>query len=171
MGLAAPDDAAAVRAPRGGLVVSSLDSFRAFTDDPFLVGRVAAVNAASDLWAKGVEPRFALAQVQVPEHEDAGETLFQVLAGARAGFDPEGVTLVGGHSTTGGELQVGFAVQGFASAAEDLLRLGGLRPGDRLILTKPLGTGVVFHADMRALAPGPWVEAWPGSSEPAPAPT
>jgi selenide,water dikinase len=54
---------------------------------------------------------------------------------------------------------VGFAVHGFAAAAEGLLRLGGLRPGDRLILTKPLGTGVLFHADMRALAPGPWIEA------------
>ena len=160
MGLAAPDDAAAVRAPRGELVVSSLDLFRAFTDDPYLVGRVAAVNAASDLWAKGVAPRFALAQVQVPEAlEDPAETLFQVLAGARAAFDPEDVTLVGGHSTTGADLQVGFAVTGFAPEPEALLRLGGLRPGDRLILTKPLGTGVLFHADMRALAPGPWIEA------------
>ncbi len=161
MGLGAPDDAAAVATPRGDLVVASLDAFRAFTDDPWLVGRVAAVNAASDLWAKGVAPRFALAQVQVPDAESdrADEVLWQVLAGARAAFDPEGVTLVGGHSTTGPDLQVGFAVQGFGEGPDSLLRQGGLRPGDRLLLTKPLGTGVLLHADMRGLARGPWIEA------------
>jgi selenide,water dikinase len=66
LGLEAPDDAAAVRMPQGEVVVASIDGFRPFCDDPFLVGRVAAVNAASDLWAKGATPRFALAQVTVP---------------------------------------------------------------------------------------------------------
>ncbi len=67
LGLAVPDDAAAVATARGEIIVSSVDAFRAFTDDPYLVGRVAAVNAASDLWAKGSVPRFALAWVQVPD--------------------------------------------------------------------------------------------------------
>jgi selenide,water dikinase len=161
LGLAQPDDAAAVETERGEIVAATVDGFRAFADDPYLVGRVAAVNAVSDLWAKTVAPRFALAQVTVPETEPARaeETLYQVMAGARAALDADRVTLVGGHTTTGPELVVGFAVWGFAASAETLLRLGGLAPGDHLVLTKPLGTGVVLQADMRGLARGSWVEA------------
>ncbi|HSE06776.1 MAG TPA: selenide, water dikinase SelD [Methylomirabilota bacterium] len=161
LGLAQPDDAAAVETERGEIVAATIDGFRAFADDPYLVGRVAAVNAVSDLWAKGVTPRFALAQVSVPETEPARaeETLFQAMAGARAALDADGVTLVGGHTTTGPELVVGFAVWGFAASADALIRIGGVAPGDRLVLTKPLGTGVVLQADMRGLARGEWVEA------------
>ena len=161
LGLAQPDDAAAVETERGEIVAATIDGFRAFADDPYLVGRVAAVNAVSDLWAKGVPPRFALAQVTVPDEEPARaeETLYQVMAGARAALDADAVTLVGGHTTTGPELVVGFAVWGLATSADALLRLGGLAPGDQLILTKPLGTGVVLQADMRGLARGEWVEA------------
>ena len=161
VGLAERDDVAAVASERGEVVVSTVDSFRAFTDDPYVVGRVAAVNAMSDLWAKGVAPRFALAQVSVPEDEaDQGEeTLFQVMAGARAALDPHHVSLVGGHTTTGPELVVGFSVFAFAAPSHRLLRVGGLMPGDRLILTKPLGTGVLFQGDMRGLARGEWMEA------------
>ena len=160
LGLHERDDVAAVATPRGEVIVSSVDSFRAFTDDPYLVGRVAAVNATSDLWAKGVAPRFALAQVSVTETapEQAEESLYQVLSGARAALDAEQVTLVGGHTTTGPELVAGFAVFGLADDAAPLMRVGGLAPGDRLILTKPLGTGVLFQADMRGLARGEWME-------------
>jgi len=161
LGLTQPDDAAAVETERGELVAATIDGFRAFADDPYLVGRVAAVNAVSDLWAKGVAPRFALAQVTVPDGEPARaeETLYQVMAGARAALDGDGVTLVGGHTTTGPELVVGFAVWGFAASADALIRIGGLAPGDHLVLTKPLGTGVILQADMRGLARGEWVEA------------
>ena len=161
LGLAEPDDAAAVRSARGEIVAATIDGFRAFADDPYLVGRVAAVNATSDLWAKGVPPRYALAQVTIPDVEAvrAEETLFQVMAGARAALDADGVTLVGGHTTTGPELAVSFAVLGFAGSADGFVRLGGLAAGDRLILTKPLGTGVLLQADMRGLARGAWIEA------------
>jgi selenide,water dikinase len=161
LGLAEPDDAAAVVTERGEVIVSSVDMFRGFTDDPYVVGRVAAVNAASDLWAKGVSPRFALAQVSVPDAEPDGgeETLFQALAGARAVLDAEGITLLGGHTTNGADLAVGFTVFGTAASASALLRIGGLLPGDQLLLTKPVGTGVLFFADMRGLARGQWMEA------------
>jgi selenide, water dikinase len=161
LGLSQADDAAAVETERGEIVAATIDGFRAFADDPYLVGRVAAVNAVSDLWAKGVTPRFALAQVTVPDSDPsrAEETLYQVMAGARAALDGDGVVLVGGHTTTGPELVVGFAVWGFASSAETLIRIGGLAPGDYLVLTKPLGTGVVLQADMRGLARGAWVDA------------
>ena len=161
LGLGVPDDAAAVATERGEVIVSSVDGFRAFTDDPYLVGRVAAVNAASDLWAKGATPRWALASVEVPEEDPARaeEQLYQVMAGARATLDPEGITLVGGHTTTGAELHVGFAVFGTAPSADALLRKGGVSPGEWLILTKPLGTGVLFYADMRGWARGDWMQA------------
>ncbi len=162
LGLESPDDAVATSTPRGDVVVSSLDAFPAFTDDPFVVGRVAAVSALSDLLAKGVEPRHAQALVAVPESDApaaAEETLVQVLSGARAAFDPLGVTLLGGHTTKAPALLVGFVVDGIAASRGALLRLAGLRPGDRLILTKPLGTGVVFRADMLGLARGPWIQA------------
>src|SRR4030095_15394769 len=128
-------------------------------DDPWLVGRVAATNAASDVFAKGAVPRFALAQVAIPEEDPARaeELLYQVLAGARAALDAEGIALVGGHTTAGDALAVGFAVWGHAP--EPLLRIGWLAPGDPLVLTKPLGTGVLFHADMRGLARGDWIES------------
>ncbi|MFQ5698029.1 MAG: selenide, water dikinase SelD [Myxococcota bacterium] len=159
LGLPEADDAAAVRTRHGALWVSSVDAFRAFTDDPWLVGRVSAVHSASDLWAKGVEPRFAQAWVQMPEQPPVTleEELFQVLAGARASLDPCGITLLGGHTTTGESLAVGFALWGEIGAGKRLLRLSGLRPGDRLVLTRPLGTGVLFAADMRGRAAGPWV--------------
>jgi selenide,water dikinase len=162
LGLERPDDAAAYRTPRGEVVVLSVDLFRGFTDDPWLVGCVAAINALSDIQAKGVEPRHALALVSVPdqlESDDAEEVLFQVLAGARAVFDRLGVVLLGGHSTTAPVLQVGFSVEGIAADPEGLLALDGLRPADALILTQPLGTGVVLHADMQGLARGPWLQA------------
>ena len=119
------------------------------------------MNAASDLWAKGAVPRFALAQVTVPSGDDAQveELLFQVLAGARAALDAEGIALVGGHTTAGDALQVGFAIWGEVPPGAALLRLAGLAPGDRLILTKALGTGVLWNADMRGLARGAWIEA------------
>ncbi|HEY7436412.1 MAG TPA: selenide, water dikinase SelD [Methylomirabilota bacterium] len=162
LGLAQPDDAAAVETERGEIVAATVDGFRAFADDPYLVGRVAAVNAVSDLWAKGVPPRFALAQITVPDGPSSDaqeEILYQVMAGARAGLDADAVTLVGGHTTTGPELVVGFAVWGVTGSADALIRIGGLAPGDHLVLTKPLGTGALLQADMRGLARGPWIEA------------
>jgi selenide,water dikinase len=161
VGLGEADDAAAIALPGGELLLATVDAFRPFTDDPFLVGRVAAVNAVSDVLAKGGVARQALALVTLAaeEAERAEETLLQVLAGMRAALDPLGVALVGGHTTTGPELFVGLAVTGQLGAGEPLLAKGGLRPGDALVLTKPLGTGVILAADMQARARGRWLEA------------
>lgn len=159
LGLGARDDAAAMRTPSGDVILATVDAFRAFTDDPWLVGRVAAVNAVSDILAKGGRPRHALALVTLPEDssEHSEELLFQVLAGIRAALDPLGVSLVGGHTTTGAELFVGLSVTGELGPDEAPLSLGGLGIGDRLLLTKPLGTGVVLAADMQGRALGRWV--------------
>ncbi|MCO5168702.1 MAG: selenide, water dikinase SelD [Planctomycetes bacterium] len=161
LGLEGRDDAAAFRLVSGEQVLLSVDLFRAFTDDPWLVGRVAAVNAVNDVLAKGVEARHALALVGVPEQEAerAEEALFQALSGARAALDPLGVALLGGHSTTGPELTVGFAVTGVLPSGGAPLTQRGLRPGERLVLTRPLGTGVLLRGDMLGRARGVWVEA------------
>ncbi len=162
LGLETPDDAAVVVTPGGDLLVSSIDAFRAFTDDPYLVGRVAAVNALSDLWATGVETTHALALVALPaELDDATseEVLVQILAGATAVFEPLGVTLLGGHTISAGELLVGFQVSGLAPSSAPLLRIDALLPGQALLLTKPLGTGVLLQADMRGRARGSWLES------------
>jgi selenide,water dikinase len=145
--------------PGGDVLLATVDAFRAFCDDPWLVGRVAAVNAVSDVLAKGAAPRHALALVTLPEESDARaeETLYQTLAGVRAALDPLGVTLVGGHTTVGPELFVGLSITGVA--AGEVIALAGARPGDRLLLTKPLGTGVLLAADMQGRARGAWVAA------------
>lgn len=161
LGLGTPDDAAALELPRGDIVLATVDAFRAFADDPWLVGRVAAVNAASDVFAKGGRPRHALALVNVPE-EDPGraeEVLYQVLAGIRAALDPLRISLVGGHTTVGEDLYVGLSISGDIPAASEIRGLAGLRPGDALILSRALGTGVLLAADMRGLARGRWVQA------------
>jgi selenide,water dikinase len=156
VGLTRPDDAAAVALPRGDVWLASVDAFRAFSDDAFLVGRVAAVNAVSDIFAEGGQPRHALALVSLPEAdvERAEETLFQVLAGMRAALDPLQVSLVGGHTTRGSDLYVGVVAAGSSDSVRDVLRLDALEPGQRLILSKSLGTGVVLAAAMRGLASG-----------------
>lgn len=154
------DDAALVKSEGGGETLLTVDAFRAFSDDPWLVGRVAAVNALSDIYACGGRPRHALASVQVAERDGgrAEETLWQTLSGIRAALDPLGVSLVGGHTTHGDELAVGLSVVGEPEPGNALAK-GGLRPGDALILTKALGTGVLLAADMRGLARGDWLEA------------
>lgn len=159
---ATPDDAVAYRTPAGDRVVASLDAFPAFTDDPWLVGRVAAVNACSDLHATGVAPRIAQALVTLPrtvDGEAAEELLFQVLAGARAALDAEDVLLLGGHTNTGPELVVGFHVEGIAGNGRGLLLKSAVQPGDELVLTKPLGCGVLLAADRMGLCPGRSIRA------------
>jgi selenide,water dikinase len=158
VGLDAPDDAAVI-APTGKHLVQTVDFFRAFIDDPYLFGEIAANHALNDVFAMGGVPRHALATALVPpgEGRQVEETLFQLLAGARACLDREGVALVGGHSGEG-ELALGVSVTGEV-APDDIVRKGGLKPGEALILTRPLGTGVLFAAAMRARANAAWIEA------------
>jgi selenide,water dikinase len=164
LGLERPDDVAALRRPTE-VLVATVDQFPAFTDDPWLVGRVAAANALSDVQAKGVTPRLALALVGVPAHEDPEHLLVQVLTGARTVLDREGVSLAGGHTTVGPQLTVGFSVMGFAPTPEALVRHDGVRAGDALVLARALGTGVLLHADMAGRASGRWMAAAMASME------
>jgi selenide, water dikinase len=160
IGLAQPDDAALVLTEPGLAAVQTVDFFRAFIDDPYLFGEIAANHALNDVFAMAADPRTALALVVAPYGlpDKVEEQLYQVLAGALAVLQRENVVLVGGHSSEGAELALGLAVHGVVDPAR-VLRKGGLQPGDRLILTKPLGTGVLFAGAMRGKARGPWIGA------------
>ena len=161
LGLEQSDDAAAFATPGGDVVVSSVDWFKAFSGDHWLNGKVAAANALSDLFATGAAPRYAMALVNLPDDEtpEAGaETLYQLLAGARSLLDEYGVALLGGHTTVGPELTVGFSVEGHP-IGDRLLTLDGLEAGDGLYLTKRLGSGVVLRGVMLGQGRGAWLES------------
>jgi selenide,water dikinase len=159
IGLDAPDDAAAIDPPPGLALVQTVDSFRTFLQDPYLFGRIATLHGLNDLFAMGAEPHSALAIATLPSGAAhiVEETLFQLLSGALAELNVHHTALVGGHSAEGSELSLGLTLNGFAVPGV-LLRKGGLRPGDALILTKGLGTGTLFAADMLGRAKGSWVE-------------
>ena len=155
----ATEDAAIIDGAGGAVRVESIDYFRAFWSDPWLFGRIAANHALGDLYAMGAQPETAQAVATLPQlaPELAEEDLFQLIAGARSLLDREGVSLLGGHSSEGAEMALGFTVSGHAPKRA-LLRKGGLRAGDRLILTRPIGSGVLFAAAMRGRSVGKAVE-------------
>ncbi|MEK9660796.1 MAG: selenide, water dikinase SelD [Alphaproteobacteria bacterium] len=159
-GLDAPDDAAVIVPPSGRSLVQTVDFFRAFIDDPYLFGRIAANHCLGDLFAMGAAPHSALALAMLP-HGPAAKTeddLAALLSGAAETLAQAGAALAGGHTGEGAELAFGLSLNGFADP-DAILRKGGLRPSDRLILTKPLGTGVLFAADMRHKAKGADIDA------------
>jgi selenide,water dikinase len=159
-GFEAPDDAALIDVPAGMALVQSVDFFRTFIDDPYRFGQIAAVHALGDVWAMGARPHSALALAVVPAAAERlmEEDLFQLLSGARHVLDQAGCALIGGHSGEGPEMALGFSVNGVVEKAR-ALRKGGLVAGDKLVLSKKLGTGVIFAAAMRGAARGAWIES------------
>ncbi|HZN36949.1 MAG TPA: selenide, water dikinase SelD [Pirellulaceae bacterium] len=151
VGLSQPDDVALVRVQDGQPLAATTDFFAAPLDDPYLVGRMAALHAASDVLAKGARPVAALAIATIPEGpaEQQEQLLFELLAGGVRELKAMGATLAGGHTIEGPQLTIGYTI--LAEQARPLRAKGNLRAGDALILTKPLGTGVLLAAHMQAL--------------------
>jgi len=160
VGLDAPDDAALVDVGGEKLSLQTVDYFRAIVDDPYMLGKIAANHSLGDVYAMGGEPQSALAIATVPYGLEAKveADLSAMMAGANEVLREAGCALVGGHTSEGAELALGFAVNGLVSRAA-ALRKGGLAPGDALILTKPIGTGTLLAADMRGKAKARWVMA------------
>ncbi|MGD1932058.1 MAG: selenide, water dikinase SelD [Leptolyngbyaceae cyanobacterium] len=160
IGLTAPDDAAVVQVPPGQLMVHSVDFFPALVNDPFVFAQIVVKHGLNDLYAMGATPQSVLAIATLPHAiaDKQAETLFQLLSGLQKALLPAQVPLVGGHTTSGEQLALGLACNGWV-APDAVLRKQGMQVGDALILTQPLGTGTLFAADMRYQAKGRWIEA------------
>jgi len=141
-------------------MIASTDFFSSPVDDAYLAGRIAAIHSASDILASGGLPTEALANVVLPagSAKDQQRMLQDFLAGARREFDTSGARIVGGHTIVGPRLEVGFTVIG-RPVGRELIRKSNLQVGDRLVLTKPLGIGVLLAAQMRGACPAGAYEA------------
>ena len=160
LGLDHPDDAAILRPPQGRPIVATVDFFAAFLDDPYLVGRVAALNALSDVFALGATPLAALAMATVPmgSERQQEQLLYELLAGGLEEFRKAGATLVGGHTIEGENVTIGFTVLADSGDGPSKLK-GNLRAGDKLVLTKPLGSGILLAAHNQARLRAPWFDS------------
>jgi selenide,water dikinase len=156
------DDAVLIPVPAGLSIVQSIDTLRQIVADPFLMGRIAANHALSDLYASGATPVSALAAITLPfsAADLLRSDLEQLLAGALHEFSAIDCALLGGHTMQGSELSVGFVVNGSCAAGENgFLGKRGMQSGDHLVMTKPLGTGTLFAGHMQQQTDGREIHA------------
>ncbi len=156
--LSRPGDDAAILSHASGVQVLTTDHLRAFTHDPWLMARLTLVHALGDVWAMGATPQAVLANVVLPRMAPRmqRETLREITAAAVELLTPLGAALVGGHTSQGAELTLGFSITGLARQA---VQQTGAQPGDALILTRPIGTGVLLAAEMQGKADGRQIAA------------
>ncbi len=140
----------------GGLLLQSADFFTPIVDDPYRFGQIAAANAFSDIYAMGGEPLTAMNLVAFPCSLDLG-ILREILAGGQSRIDESGAKLCGGHSVQDDEPKFGLSVTGFVEE-DRVVRNAGSRIGDALVLTKPLGTGILTTAVKRDILSEPEIE-------------
>jgi selenide,water dikinase len=150
VGFTTNDDAAVYRLGPSEALVSTVDFFPPVVDDPYQFGAIAAANALSDVYAMGGRPLFALNLVGFPKDQPLA-VLSKILAGGQAKADEAGIPILGGHSVQDPEPKYGLAVTGVVHPKE-VLANAGAKPGDVLLLTKPLGSGIATTAIKRGLA-------------------
>jgi selenide,water dikinase len=146
------DDAAVVQVAPDLAIVQTADFFTPIVDDPYEFGRIAACNALSDVYAMGGEPVSALSLVAFPLEQLGAEVLGEILRGGQDMVEAAGASLVGGHSIDDPEPKYGLSVTGVIHPDRVLRNSTGV-VGDALVLTKPLGAGVIATAAKRGLAP------------------
>ncbi len=151
------DDAGVFQLRDDVALVQTVDFFTPVADDPEVYGRVAAVNALNDVYAMGGKPISALAIVCYPQKEDL-EVLGQILRGGQIAMNEAGVIVLGGHSIDDAEIKFGYAVTGVVHP-QRVITNAGARPGDTLLLTKPIGTGAISTGIKRGVASEASVEA------------
>jgi selenide,water dikinase len=148
------DDAGVFAYGRGEALVQTVDFFTPIVDDPYDYGQIAAANALSDVYAMGGKPLTSLALLCYPDDDLPPEVLREVLRGGQDKMVEAGVSILGGHSVRDRELKFGYSVTGVVRRRR-MLTNAGARPGDRLWLTKPLGTGILTTALKHSLLEGP----------------
>src|SRR5436190_1743203 len=151
------DDAAVIQLSDELAIVQTVDFFTPIVDDPYAFGRIAATNALSDVYAMGGRPVSALNLVAYPLETLGPDVLHEILRGGADAAAAAGAAVVGGHSIDDPEPKYGMAVTGVVHPDQVLTNAGG-RPGDALVLTKPLGAGTVATAIKRGLAPAELVD-------------
>jgi selenide,water dikinase len=152
--LTGPGDDAAVITVGGVRQVLTTDHLRGFTEDHGVMARIAALHALGDIWAMGAKPQVALVSVTLPRMSEAlqARSMAEIMAQAGDALRAAGAGIVGGHSTVGAEASIGFTLTGLLE--RDPVTVAGARPGDALILTRPIGSGVLLAAEMRGQASG-----------------
>lgn len=152
------DDAGVFLLDEHTALVQTVDFFTPVVDDAFLFGRIAAANALSDVYAMGGRPLTALSIAAFPERDFPLEWARAIVDGGAAALAEAGCALLGGHSVRDPEIKFGYAVTGLVDPAR-MLTNAGARPGDVIVLTKPLGTGVIATAIKAGAAPAEAAEA------------
>ncbi len=158
VGVPAGDDAGVFSLGNGLALVQTVDVFSPSVDDPYVFGQVAAANSVSDIYAMGGSPLTALSIVGFPIRTIPDEVLRAILRGGIDKMQEAGVAVIGGHSIKDQELKAGFAVTGIIDPAH-IITNAGARPGDLLVLTKPIGTGIIAFAAQIGRAPDSAVQA------------
>ena len=161
VGFDTADDAGVYQIAPDTALIHTVDFFTPIVDDPYTFGQIAAVNALSDVYAMGGRPMSSLALVCFPEKGDLA-ILERILAGGLSKMIEANCTVIGGHSIRDDELKFGYSVTGTIHPHR-ILTNSGARAGDKLILTKALGTGVISTAIKRGKAEPAWIEAATGS--------
>src|SRR5450759_227664 len=150
VGLDSPDDAAVYRIDDRTAIVQTVDFFTPVVDDPYDFGAIAAANALSDIYAMGGKPLFALSIVGFPEKLLPPEVLRQILLGATDKVSEAGISIIGGHTIEDTEPKFGLVVTGSIDP-DKILTNSSAKPGDAIILTKPVGTGILSTGIKRGL--------------------
>ncbi|MGH9496961.1 MAG: selenide, water dikinase SelD, partial [Candidatus Sulfotelmatobacter sp.] len=151
------DDAGVYQIAPDQALVQTVDFFTPIVDDPYTFGQIAATNSLSDVYAMGGKPITALALVCFPDKADI-EILERILAGGLSKMMEAGCTVIGGHSIRDEETKFGYSVTGLINPKK-IYANNGAKPGDSLILTKALGTGVISTAIKKGKAEQPWIDA------------